>query len=93
VPNPVVAVLGPSIGYLLAQSELCQWALTEKVRTTYQEAFKQIGMTPEQQATAWAQAVVHQKRLAEIPAEAQARMKAETCTSEAHGRFERDLSP
>jgi hypothetical protein len=37
VPNPIASLLGPSIGYLQAQSELCGWNLKDKIRATYQK--------------------------------------------------------
>src|SRR3982074_1548032 len=77
VPNPVVPLLGRSVGYLLSQSELCQWDLTEKIKQTYQDAFKAMGMTAAQQATTWEQAMATQKRLVDIPNDAKARMKAD----------------
>jgi hypothetical protein len=92
VPNPIVALLGPSVGYLMSQSELCQWGLTEKIKQTYQEGFRSIGMTAVQQATAWDEAVATQKRLANISDDAKAHMKADTCTSASRTRVERDLT-
>jgi hypothetical protein len=55
-PNPVVALLGPAVGYLLSQSDLCEWGLTEKITRTFKSGFGAIGMTAAQQATAWKQA-------------------------------------
>lgn len=52
VPISVAALLGPSVGYLLAQSDLCEWGLAERIEKTYQAGFKTIGMTAEQQASA-----------------------------------------
>jgi hypothetical protein len=92
VPNPVVPLLGRSVGYLLSQSELCQWGLTEKIKQTYQDAFKAIGMTAPQQATAWEQAMATQKRMVDIPNDAKARMKADTCTPASRADVERDLT-
>lgn len=92
VPNPVAALLGPSVGYLLAQSDLCEWGLTAKIEKTYRDGFKTIGMTAEQQTTVWSQAAAHRKTLAELPAEAKTRMKAETCTSASRAQFEKNLA-
>jgi hypothetical protein len=92
VPNPVVALLGPSVGYLLAQSDLCQWGLTEKIEKTYQDGFKKIGMTAAQRATAWDQAKSRQKDLANLPAEAKAGMKTDTCTPASRARVDHDLA-
>jgi len=91
VPNSVIALLGPSVGYLLSQSDLCEWSLTERIQATYKKGFKQIGMTPAQQATVWEDAKTHQTELANIPAEAKARMKADTCTSASRTRVEHTL--
>jgi hypothetical protein len=92
VPNSVTALLGPSVGYLLSQSDLCHWNLTERIRETYQHGFKEIGMTSAQQAVVWEEAKAHQMALAGVPAEAKARMKVETCTSAFRARVERDLA-
>jgi hypothetical protein len=92
VPNPVAALLGPSVGYLLSQSDLCQWGLSEKIEKTYQSGFKAIGMTAAQQATAWEQAKSRQRDLANLPAEAKARMKSDTCTPADRARVDRNLA-
>src|SRR5690349_9799738 len=78
VPNSVTALLGPSIGYLLAQSDLCHWELTERIQTTYRNGFKEMGMTAAQQTAVWDQATARQRDLGNLPAEAKARMKADT---------------
>ena len=31
MPNSIVALLGPSIGYMLSQSDLCQWGLADRI--------------------------------------------------------------
>jgi hypothetical protein len=92
VPNSITSLLGPTVGYLLAQSDLCQWDLTGKIETTYQNGFKTIGMTAAQQATAWAQAAARRKDLADLPAEAKTRMKADTCAQAIRARVEKDLA-
>lgn len=92
VPNSVAALLGPSVGYLLAQSDLCEWGLTAKIEKTYQDGFKTIGMTAEQQATAWSQAAAHRKTLNDLPAEAKMHMMAETCTPASREQLEKNLA-
>jgi hypothetical protein len=92
VPNAVAAVLGPSVGYLLAQSDLCEWGLTAKIEKAYQDGFKTIGMTAEQQATAWSQAAARHKALTDLPAEAKTHMKAETCTPASREQLEKNLA-
>ena len=91
VPSPVVALLGPSVGYLLSQSDLCQWGMADKITKTYQDGYKTIGMTAVQQATAWEQAAATQKRMAGLSAAAREHMKADTCTPTARARVEKDL--
>jgi hypothetical protein len=92
VPNPIVALLGPSVGYMLSQSDLCQWNLADKIKKTFQDDFKAIGMTDAQQATAWALAAEAQKRLAGMPDEAKARMKTDTCNPASRLRVDHDLA-
>ncbi len=91
MPNSITALLGPSVGYLLAQSDLCNWGLTEKIEKTYQAAFKTIGMTAEQQASAWSVAAARHKALAGLPAEAKAGMRTGTCTPETRAQIEKNL--
>ena len=91
-PNSVAVLLGPSVGYLLSQSDLCQWDISAKIRKTYEASFKAIGMTDAQQAAAWAQAVDRQKALANLPDATKAKMKADTCTAEQRDRVEHDLT-
>jgi hypothetical protein len=92
VPNPIAALLGPSVGYLLFESDLCGWGLTDKIKKTYQDGFKTIGMTAAQQTTAWQQAADTQQRMAGIPPDAKANMKADTCTAAAREHVEHDLA-
>jgi hypothetical protein len=66
-------------------------SLTAKIEKTYQESFKTIGMTAEQQASAWSQATARRKALNELPAEARTHMKAETCTAASRARVEKEL--
>ena len=92
VPRPIATLLGPGVGYLLFQSDLCGWGLTDKIKTTYQDGFKVIGMTASQQTTAWTQAADTQKRMAaNISSNRKAKMKADTCSASARDRVERDL--
>ena len=91
VPNSIAVLLGPSVGYLLAQSDLCGWGLTAKIEETYRDSFKRIGMTAEQQASAWSQAAARHKALTALAARANARMKAETCTPASRAQLEKDL--
>jgi hypothetical protein len=91
VPDRIVSLLGPSVGYLLSQSDLCQWGLGDRIRKAYDDGFAAIGMTQAQRSSAWDQASATQRRLAEVPAEAREHMKADTCTSAARERVERDL--
>jgi hypothetical protein len=92
VPNSVAVLIGPDIGYLMSQSDLCQWGMSAKVQATYQQAFRTMGMTVAQQAAAWDQAKARQADLAKLPADAKARMKADTCTPEAKAHFEHNLA-
>jgi hypothetical protein len=92
VPNSVTALLGPAIGYLLAQSDMCQWDLAEKIEKTYQDGFKTMGMTAAQQASAWSEAAARRKALADLPAEENTRMKAGICTPASRARVEKDVA-
>lgn len=92
VPNSVAALLGPGVGYLLAQSDLCQWGLADKIEQTYRDSFKTIGLTAAQQTGVWAQAEARRKAMAGLPAEAKTRMKADTCTPASRTRVDNDLA-
>ena len=92
VPNPIASLLGPSIGYLQAQSELCGWNLKDKIRATYQKDFAQIGMTDAQQSAAWEQAQARETKLTSLPPDAKDGMKAGVCTSAARAELERQLA-
>jgi hypothetical protein len=92
VPNPIASLLGPSIGYLQAQSELCGWNLKAKIRATYQKDFAQIGMTDAQQSAAWEQAQARETKLTSLPPEAKDGMKVGICTSAARVELERQLA-
>jgi hypothetical protein len=92
VPNSIASLLGPSIGYLMAQSDLCGWNLNDRIRATYQKDFAQIGMTDAQQAAAWRQAETRQAKLTGLPPKAKADMKAGLCTSAARAELERQLA-
>lgn len=92
VPNSITFLLGPSVGYLLGQSDLCQWGLTEKIEKTYTAGFQAIGMTAVQQAAAWREARARQNGLDTMPAKAKERMKAATCTPAFRARIEQSLT-
>ena len=91
VPGPVLALLGPGIGYMLNQSDLCQWNMGAQIKTTYQNAFNEMGLTEAEQANVWQDAVRRQKALANLPADAAAGMKSGTCTAASRARLESDL--
>ena len=92
VPNSIAWLLGPSIGYLQAQSELCGWNLNDRIRATFQKDFAQIGMTDAQQSAAWEQAQAREIKLTSLPPEAKDGMKAGICTSAARAELERRLA-
>lgn len=92
VPPPVLALFAPSIGYQLSQSDLCQWDMANKIRSTFDKSFKDLGMTIAQMATVWEQATARRESLASLPAQAKARMKVDTCTAESRARLEHDLA-
>ena len=92
VPNSIAALLGPSVGYLMGQSDLCGWGLNDRIRATYQKDFAQIGMTDAQQSAAWQQAQARQSKLASLPPKAQDGMKAGICTSAARAELEKQLA-
>jgi hypothetical protein len=91
-PKPIVSVLGPAVGYLLGQSDLCGWNLTDKIETTYKAGFNAIGLSADQQASVWTQAKARRDGMAGMPPAAQSRMKAETCTDAFRARFEQDMT-
>lgn len=91
VPDRITTLLGPSVGYLLSQDELCRWSMGERIRKAYDESFVALGMTQAQRSQAWNQATATQQRLAAVPAEARDRMRADTCTSAARERVEGEL--
>jgi hypothetical protein len=92
VPNSIALLLGPSIGYLQAQSELCGWNLNDRIRATYQKDFAQIGMTDAQQSAAWEQAQARETKLTSLPPEAKDGMKAGICTPAARAELEQQLA-
>ena len=92
VPNSIVSLLGPSIGYLQAQSELCGWNLNDRIRATYQKDFARIGMTEAQQSAAWQQAEARETKITSLPPKAKDGMKAGICTSAARVELERQLA-
>jgi hypothetical protein len=91
VPDRIVGLLGPAVGYLLSQSDLCQWGMSDRIRKAYDGAFTAIGMTEAQRMAAWDQASATQGRLGDVPGEAKDRMRTETCTGAARERVEHDL--
>ncbi len=92
VPNSIASLLGPSIGYLQAQSELCGWNLNDRIRATYQKDFAQIGMTDAQQSATWQQAQARKAKLTGLPEKAKDGMKAGICTSAARAEIEQLLA-
>ena len=92
VPNSIASLLGPSIGYLQAQSDLCGWNLNDRIRATYQKDFAQIGMTDAQQAAAWQQAQARETKLTSLPPKAKAGMKAGICTAPARAEVDQQLA-
>jgi hypothetical protein len=92
VPNSIASLLGPSIGYLMGQSDLCGWSLNDRIRATYQKDFAQIGMTDAQQAAAWEQAQTRETKITSLPPKAQEGMKAGICTSAARAELEKQLA-
>jgi hypothetical protein len=91
VPNSIASLLGPSIGYLMAQSDLCGWDLNDKIRATYEKDFAQIGMTEAQQSAVWEQAQAREGKLTSLPPEAKDGMKAGICTSAARAELGQQL--
>ena len=92
VPNSIASLIGPSIGYLMAQSDLCGWNLNDRIRATYQKDFAQIGMTEAQQSAAWQQAKARETKLTSLPEKAKDGMKAGICTSAARAELEQRLA-
>lgn len=90
-PHSIVSVVGPSVGYLLGQSDLCEWGMSDKIESTYKASFQAIGMSAAQQAAAWDQAKARRAGIAGMPAEGKARMKADTCTPAFRARIEQEL--
>ena len=92
VPNSIASLLGPSIGYLHAQSELCGWNLNDRIRATYQKDFAQIGMTDAERSAAWQQAQARETNLTSLPPKAKDGMKAGIRTPAARAELERQLA-
>jgi hypothetical protein len=90
-PNSIASIVGPSVGYLQGQSDLCEWGLSDKIESTYKASFQAIGMSAAQQAAAWEQAKTRRAGLAGMPAEAKARMKSDTCTPAFRARIEQEI--
>ncbi len=79
VPESIKPLLGSSLGYLMAQSDLCGWGLNDKIHATFQNDFQQMGMTEAQQTDVWQEAKVRHDGLMALPAKAKAGMKAGIC--------------
>jgi hypothetical protein len=92
VPNPVTALLGPRLGYVLAQSDLCGWNLADRITATYQADFKATGLTPAQETAVWNDAAASRKALTGLAPAARTRMKAGICTPAARAELERSLT-
>jgi hypothetical protein len=91
VPRAIAVLLGPSVGYFMAESKICGWNLDERIRQTYERDFAAIGMTPEQQSEAWAKAKAHEAKLMNLPDKAMAPMKTKICASADHQALLYDL--
>ncbi|MEJ0020515.1 MAG: hypothetical protein WDN25_28990 [Acetobacteraceae bacterium] len=91
-PRSVVALLGPSLGHLLAQSDLCGWNLQPKIETTYKASFHKIGLTAAQQTAVWDQAKLRRQGMLSAPDDAKARMKAEMCSPAIRTQIDHDLA-
>ena len=92
VPNSITALLGPSVGYLLGQSDLCGWNLNDRIHTTYQNAFQQLGMTEAQKTAVWSDAKARETKLNALPPQAKAGMEANICTPASRAQVEQDLT-
>lgn len=92
VPQSIVALLGPSLGHLMAQNDLCGWKLDTKIEGTYKASFQTIGLTQAQQTTVWEKAGFARQGMMSTPAAAQDRMKSEMCTPAIKARIEQDLA-
>ena len=92
VPNPIATLLGPSIGYRMAQSDLCGWDSNDKLHTIYQKALVAIGMTDAQVATVWSEAKTRMSALTSLPEAAIAHMKADICTPDRRAEFDRAIA-
>src|SRR4051794_35811049 len=92
VPKSIAVLLGPSVGYLLSQSDLCEWGLNAKIEKTYSQAFRSVGMTQAQRRAAWEQAQEKQREPPKLPPEAKPRMKTDPCRPDSRARLERIIS-
>ena len=61
-------------------------------RVDLQASFSAIGLSADQQAAAWTQAKARRDGMAGMPAAAQSRMQAGTCTDVFRARFEHDMT-
>ncbi len=92
LPQPVAALIGPGIGYMLAQSDLCQWGISAQIKTAYQKSFDEMGLSAAQQARIWQAAAMRQKMLSNVPAAAKAGMKRDTCGPDFRARVEAQIA-
>lgn len=92
LPQPVATLIGPGIGYLLGQSDLCQWNMNGQIKAAYQNSFSEMGLSAAQQAAIWQAAAARQKKLADLPAAAKAGMKSGICGPDFRARAEAQIS-
>lgn len=90
-PRSIAVLLGPSVGYLLAESKICGWNLEDKIRQTYERDFVAIGMTNAQRGEAWAKATTQEARLTNLPGTAMTPMKARICSLSDHAALRYDI--
>ena len=91
-PNAIAALLGPSVGFMMAQSEICGWDLKDKIHAAYQKGFAKIGMTDAQESAAWEQAAAREAKLMSLPEKAKDSMKGAVCTSAARADLEKEIA-
>jgi hypothetical protein len=90
-PRSIAVLLGPSVGYLLAESKICGWNLESQIQQTYERDFAVIGMTKAQTDEAWAKAAAHEAKLMGLPEKAMTPMKAQICSSSDHAALLYDI--
>jgi hypothetical protein len=66
-PRSIAVLLGPTVGYLSAESKICGWNLEAQIHQTYERDFAVIGMTKAQVDEAWAKAAAHEAKLLSLP--------------------------